>query len=180
MFQRCTINIRQKNHAQPERTTWLEVTLLKARVGAPPYKDKVFPTSAPRGDDEPFETFRQMEMMMGGSSWWGRWSLGSSSASFTPDSNFTVGTAHRDSRYWVYNHKTWELHLVQRSVESGWAEKPGAPPTGYKVLYTPALELYGAAIGSRGVTPMQGGEGNGWVRIASRAFRAERVAWEKN
>lgn len=174
------IHVRQKgsNGAVPEEK-WVQVKLLTARPGPLPYKDAVFPTSALRGDDAPFTMSTMIEAQESGWGWWGRWRLGANSVNSSVDNQFSVGSAHKDSRYWAYNFKTNELHLVQRTMESGWAEKSGGPPTGYKVVYSPALELWGAGIDARGIRPSRGDEGTGWVKIASRILRPERVFWEK-
>lgn len=180
MFQKTKIHIRQNGQGGPNVAgKWLNVTLLTANAGDLPYRDVVFPTSTPRGDDDPLTVFKAIESQLSGNVWWGRWRPGSNSVNFQADSDHTVGTAHRDSRYWVYNIKTYELHFVQRSMESGWPEKPGAPPTGYKVKYSTALELYGVTINGRGVQPAHADEGTGWVRIANRMLRPERIYWEK-
>jgi hypothetical protein len=180
MFQRSTVQIRQKSQAGPNaQDKWTKVTLMRAKVGDLPFRDAVFPTSSQPGDDDPLTPFKAMESMAQGYGWWGRWKPGANSVNLQVDNEYTVGTAHRDSRYWVYNFKTYELHLVQRSMESGWAQKGGGPPTGYKVTYVPALELYGVRIDGRGVKPLHGDEGTGWVRIGNRMLRQERVYWEK-
>lgn len=180
MFQRSTVHIRQKAQAGSNaQDKWLEVTLMKAKVGNLPYRDVVFPNSTQRGDDEPLTVYKVMESHLEGNGWWGRWKPGPNSVNLQVDNEFTVGTAHKDSRYWTYNFKTYELQLVQRSMESGWAEKPGGPATGYKVTYSTALELYGVRIDGHGVKPLQGDEGTGWVRIGNRMLRQERVFWQK-
>jgi len=140
-------------------------------VGDLPFRDAVFPTASQRGDDEPLTVYKIMEAYLQGYGWWGRWR--------PSDSDRTVGTAHKDSRYWIYNFKSYELHFMQRTMESGWAEKPGGPPTGYKVTYSTALELYGAKLDGRGVRPWHGDEGTGWVRIGNRMLRQERIYWER-
>jgi hypothetical protein len=180
MFQRSTVQIRQKSQAGPNaQDSWLEVTLTQAKVGDLPFRDAVFSTGTPRGDDDPLTPFKAMESMANGYGWWGRWKAGTNSVNGQVDHNLSVGTAARDARYWVYNYKTYELHLVQRSMESGWPQKPGGPPTGYKNMYTTALELYGVRLDGRGVRPTHGDEGTGWVRIGNRMLRQERIYWEK-
>lgn len=172
MFQNCTVQIRQKD-------SWLEVKLGKAMNGGLPFRDAVFSTSNQRGDDDPITPLKLMAAAVDGYYWWGKWKPGNNSVTQRADSEYTVGTAHRDSRYWVHNVKTAELHFVQRTMESGWAEKEGGPPTGYKVTYTPALELYGVRVDGRGIKPVSGDQGTGWVRIGNRMFRQERIYWEK-
>ncbi|MBI4904845.1 MAG: hypothetical protein HY820_14485 [Acidobacteria bacterium] len=180
MFQRCKVHIRQKAPAGPNaQDSWVEVTLMQAKPGDLPYRDAVFPNSNQRGDDEPLTVSKLLESHEEGYAWWGRWKPGSNSANQRADNEYTVGTAHRDSRYWVYNFKSAELQLVQRSMESGWPEQPGGPATGYKVTYSTALELYGAKIDGRGVKPLRGDEGTGWVRIGNRMLRQERIYWER-
>lgn len=178
MFQRCTIHIRQRNQVRANDVNWVEVKLHTPRPGAPPFKDEVMPTSTLRRDEEGFNAFRIMEAQVEGWLWWGRWSLGANSATQTVDSSYAVGTGHADARYWAYNIRTAEVHILQRSVESGWAEKPGGPATGYKVAYAPAVELWGATMGARGVKPLGGDASGGFVKIASRALRPERISWE--
>lgn len=179
MFQKSTVHIRQKAPGSSAQDKWLEVTLMKANVGNLPYRDAVFPNSNQRGDDDPSSVYKMMESQVQGYGWWGRWKPGTNSANLHVDNDYTVGTAYRDSRYWIYNFKTYELHLVQRSMESGWPEQPGGPPTGYKVTYSTALELYGVRIDGRGVKPLHGNEGTGWVRIGNRMLRQERIYWQK-
>ncbi len=177
MFQRSTVQIRQRAQAGAQ-DKWLEVTLIKPKVGDLPYRDAVFPTANQRGDDEPLSPYKLMAGMTEGYGWWGRWKPGANSVNLQVDNEFTVGTAHRDSRYWIYNFKSAELHLVQRTMESGWPETPGGPATGYKVTYSTALELYGVRIDGRGAKPWNGTEGTGWVRIGNRMLRQERVYWQ--
>jgi hypothetical protein len=180
MFQKSTVQIRQKAPAgSSPQDKWLEVTLMRAKSGNLPFRDAVFPTSTQQGDEETVNIYKVMENQAEGYGWWGRWKPGANSVNLQVDNDLTVGTAHRDSRYWIYNFKTNELQLVQRSMESGWPEKPGGPPTGYKVTYTTALELYDVRLDGRGVRPMRGDEGTGWVRIGNRMLRQERIYWEK-
>lgn len=180
MFQRSAVQIRQKAQGGANaQDKWLEVILMRAKVGDLPYRDAVFPNSSQRGDDEPLTVYKVIESQVHGNAWWGRWKPGTNSGSPHASDDNTVGTAHKDSRYWVYNFKTYELHLVQRSMESGWPEQAGGPPTGYKVTYSTALELYGVRMDARGVRPFHGDEGTGWVRIGNRMLRQERIYWEK-